>query len=131
MSILVAKIGAILAALTLIISALVVMQVKDFSLSSAPSGLASTVSTSTSQTVTGTAGVIFATSSNCASRIISNPSGAIIMTLSDRIAQTPTVTFGVVQATNTTIVYDSGLFGCGLWKAIGFITNEITTVETF
>ena len=131
MTLLVGKILAILAALTIALTAFVAMQVQDLVVGTAPSGIASTVSTSTAQTVTGTAGVIFATSSNCASRIISNPDGAIIMTLSDRIDQTPTLVFGVVQATNTTIVYDAGVYGCGLWKAIGFVTGEITTVETF
>lgn len=131
MTLLVGKILAALGALTIALTALLVMQVQDLSLGSAPSGLPSTVSTSTAQIVTGSAGIIFATSTNCASRVISNPEGAIIMTLSDRIAQTPTLVFGVFQATDTSVVYDAGLYGCGLWKAIGFITGNITTVETF
>ena len=130
MSILLAKIGAILAALTLIISALVVMQVKDFSFGSAPSGLASTVATSTNATITTGAEVIFSTSTNCASRIITTVTDSLNLTLSDRIGQTPTVSFGHFQATNTTVVYDAGIYGCGLWKAFSPNSQVITVTET-
>ena len=130
MTILLAKIGAALLALTLIITALIAMQVQDLSLGSAPSGLASTVSTSTGPTVSTGAEIIFSTSTNCASRIITTKDDSINLTLSDRIGQTPTATFGHFQATNTTVVYDAGVYGCGLWKAFSPSTQVITTTET-
>ena len=130
MTLLVGKILAILAALTIALTAFVAMQVQDLVVGSAPSGLASTVATSTNPTVTTGAEVIFATSTGCASRIITTGDNFVNLTFSDRIGQTPTVTFGHLQATNTTEVYDSGIYGCGLWKAFSLTSQVITTTET-
>lgn len=96
---------------------------------SAPSGLPATVATSSIASVSSTATTIFATST-CASRIITTVANPIMLTFSDYSGQTPTGSFGHLQAASTTVTYDSGQYGCGAVKAYSFGTASITVTET-
>lgn len=96
---------------------------------SAPSGLPAILATSTSITVGTTASNAIATSS-CAARIITSRAQPLMLTFGDYSNQTPTGTFGHLQAASTTVVYDSGQFGCGLVKVYAFAADTITVTET-
>lgn len=104
--------------------------VNDSVLGSAPSGLPSTVATTSSPTVGTTAVLVFATSTNCASRVISTRQDAIRILFSDYAGQTPSDTIGHVQAASTTVAYDSGIYGCNAVKIYSYATQVITVTET-
>lgn len=99
---------------------------------SAPSGLSSTVATSSEIAVSTTAITVFATSTlnTCASRIISTNGDGIMMTFTDKNGDSPTAVHGHYQAASTTIAYDAGLYGCGAWKIYGIGAGRITVTET-
>lgn len=96
---------------------------------SAPSGLMSTLATTSVNAVSTTASTLFATST-CSDRVISTKAQAIMLTFSDYAGQTPTAVFGVLQSASTTVVYNGGQYGCGLVKAYAFGADTITLVET-
>jgi hypothetical protein len=52
-----------------------------------------------------------------------------MLTFSDYANQTPTGVFGHLQAASTTVVYDSGQFGCDRVKAYSFGASTITITE--
>lgn len=97
---------------------------------SAPSGLPATIASTTAEVVLAASAVNIAATSSCAARIISTTQQGIMLTLSDYAGQTPTQTFGLWQAASTTVVYDSGQYGCGLIKAIsgGGANSNVTVV---
>ena len=99
-------------------------------LGSAPSGLAATVSTSSPAAVSTTASTIFATTSNCAARVITTYEEPIMLIFSDTKGLTPTATFGHLQTASTTVVYDGGIYGCHAFKAYSFGSVDIIVTET-
>lgn len=102
-----------------------------FSFGSAPSGLNSSVSSSTRVTLSdATATFLFATSSQCASRAISTRGGAVVLTFSDRFGNVPGPVLGHVQAASTTVVYDSGLYGCDALRIYSFGAQVVDITET-
>lgn len=91
----------------------------------------STVATSSFQSTTGgTARILFATSTQCVSRIISTQSGAIKLTFSDFTGQRPTGVNGHQQNASTTELYPSGDYGCNAVWVFPFESNTITVTET-
>ncbi len=92
---------------------------------SAPSGLPATMASSSNPIVPQSSTVIIATSS-CASRIISTASTSLMLGFGDKV---PTATFGVYQAASTTVVYDSGQYGCGSIRAISYPAGQITVMD--
>ena len=95
-------------------------------LAAAPSGLEATVAT-TSQLNIGAGGVItLLATSTCTSRVVTTSGSAVMLTMTDRLGQTPDGDFGHLQLASTTIAYDSGLYGCGLIKAYSFGAQVIT-----
>lgn len=92
---------------------------------SAPSGLPSTLATSTQFAVTTTQQLLFATSS-CSSRIITTRTQAVMLTFSDLSGIVPTAILGHQQAASTTVAYDSGLFGCGAVRVVSQTVNGDT-----
>ncbi len=103
----------------------------NFARASAPSGLQTTVATSTAYVISTTAKTIFATSTNCSSRIITTTTNPIMLTFSDNQGKVPTATYGHLQSASTTIAYDSGIYGCNAYKAYGFDTSSnLTLTET-
>ena len=95
-------------------------------------GLAADVATDTqSFTVrkkTITAQMLFSTSTDCASRIITTHESAIKLTFDSKVAS-PTPTSGIVQPGSTTVSYDAALYGCGLVKVIGCGDNADTIIS--
>ena len=96
---------------------------------SAPSGLPATVATTSVETLSTTALTLFATST-CAARIITTSGQAIMLTFSDNQGAVPTGSFGTLQAASTTVVYDSGHYGCGAVKGYSFASQALTLVES-
>lgn len=96
---------------------------------SAPTGLPATIATSSNPAVSTTAVTIIATST-CSARVISTASTSLMLTFSDYANQTPTAIFGVYQAASTTVVYDSGQYGCGLVKAYANAAGVITVIDS-
>lgn len=92
-------------------------------------GVQATIATSSNPTVGTTALTVFATST-CAARTISTGPAPIMMTFSNWAGQTPTPTFGHFQGASTTVTYDGGEVGCGLFKVYSFGTQTITVSES-
>lgn len=65
--------------------------------------------------------------SSCTARIITTYGNPIMLTFSDYLNQSPTATFGHLQAASTTVVYDAGEVGCGLVKAYGYTASTSIT----
>lgn len=82
------------------------------------SGLSATVATTTLSRTIGTSQSLLVASSTCTSRVISTTNGAVYLTFSDIQGIVPTATTGHLQLGSTTVVYDSGLYGCGAIRAI-------------
>ena len=94
-------------------------------------GLQATVATSSFQAVTAaTVQILFATSTSCSSRMISNQAGAIMLTFNDRLGQRPTAVRGLIQTASTTREYNSELYGCGAVYVYPYGTDTLTLVET-
>ena len=97
---------------------------------SAPSGLPATVIFVGSSTVSTTAIVLNATTTNCAARIVSTGSNPVMLGFTGANGTTTNATTGLWQAGSTTVAYDSGLYGCGLltaYSALGSIVNVVVT----
>jgi len=108
----------------IILSALFITQK---SYGSSPSGLPSTIASSTSSFAVGTSqGLLFATST-CAARIVSTREAGVMLTFNEPVGQVPTAITGHFQAASTTVAYDSGQFGCGAVRAIS-ATGAATTI---
>lgn len=86
------------------------------------------IASSTRITVTTTASSAFATST-CSSRTITTSASPIMLTFSDYAGQTPTGALGHLQAASTTVNYDAGSYGCGLFKVYSAATQLITVTE--
>lgn len=98
-------------------------------LGGAPSGLSATVATSSQASVGTTATTIFATSTNCAARVISTVADPIMLTFNDYKGEVPSGTYGYLQAASTTVAYDAEIYGCGAFKAFGFTASN--TIHVF
>jgi len=107
----------------------VIMNLK-FTFASAPSGLSTTIATSSKLAVSATPFVAIATSTNCAARIISTTGAEIRLTFTELTGDTPSGTKGYSQAASTTVVYDGGQFGCGAVKVYSFGNSTIEATET-
>lgn len=96
---------------------------------SSPAGLPASVASSTALTMAATTASMVVATSSCNARIISTQASPIMLTFSDYANQTPTAGFGHLQAASTTVVYDSGQYGCGLVKAYSFTAQTITVTD--
>lgn len=128
MNTIIKEIGVSLVAI-LALLALLVAQYEDSgpALGGAPLGQMA-ITASTSRLVVGTSAAQMIATSTCISRIITTEGQPIKLSLGDEV---PTALLGFLQAASSTEKYDSGLFGCGTWRAIsasGAATN-ITLVE--
>ena len=91
--------------------------------SSAPTGYATEWATSSIITLQSDSRVMFATSSVCTSRVITTTSTPIRIKFGDHANFTLSGTAGHLQLGSTTVSYDSGLYGCGLWTGVGLSGN--------
>jgi hypothetical protein len=102
---------------------------------SAPTGLMTTVAVATTTAVGPQQNIQIFAASNCNSRVISTVGSAVMITFADPSngdvsSTTLSGVKGSVQAASTTVVYDSGLYGCDRWFAYAFASTTITTVST-
>ncbi len=86
-------------------------------LGSATAGLPATIATTTQFAVTTSQQLAIATSS-CTSRVVSTRTAAVMLTFSDITGFVPTAILGHLQVGSTTVVYDSGVYGCGAVRVI-------------
>lgn len=95
---------------------------------SAPQGMAAT-SASTSQItlIEGQVAQVFASSTSCVSRVISVGGFKNLWIMLTDSATLPSVNVGNLHAASTTVAYDAGVYGCGLWR----IYNQSATTSIF
>lgn len=122
-------VGAALFVAVLALSFAFMANQSNYAHASAPSGLPSTIATSSNPTVTTTPSLVFATSS-CAARIITTVASPIMITFSDNQGKVPSGIFGHLQPASTTVVYDSGQYGCGAVRIYSFVSSAITVSES-
>lgn len=125
----------ILGAVVLAVLAFMYFSQKPTSLGGAQPGIATSVAFATTTAVGPQQNIQIFAASNCISRAISTAGSAIMVSFADpsngNISSTTlSGVIGSVQAASTTVVYDSGLYGCGRWFAYGFSSTTITTVST-
>jgi len=126
--------GIVIAGVVAIVfMAYAVLQNTRIAFASASSGLLATVATSSQATVTPNSANmnnhVFATST-CVARIVSSVASPLMLTFSDATGFGPTALLGVVQAASTTVVYDSGQYGCNAVRIYSFATSTITVMES-
>jgi len=106
-------------------------------LKGAPSGTMTIVASSTKKIIVGpgNATTLFSVNSSCTSRKITTYANPIMLTFatSTDLDQTvePTGSFGHLQAASTTVDYDSGTNGCGVWQAFGFGASTTISISEF
>lgn len=69
-------------------------------------------------------------SATCHSRIVTTRGSAIVISFDDVTgygSTTMALTDGHIQASSTTVAYDSGTYGCGRMTALGWSSTTITT----
>lgn len=104
---------------------------KQTAIGSSPPGAAAVVGTSTNVvSVAGTAQLLFATSTNCTSRVIGTQS-EVKLTFSDRTGARPTGANGHIQAASSTVVYDGGLYGCSAVWVYPYGADTISITEAY
>lgn len=96
---------------------------------SAPSGLQTSVATTSVNGVTQTQSRVFATST-CNSRIVTTGATAVMIGFSDVQGFLPTNSSGHLQLASTTVAYDSGVYGCDAWRVASQGNSTITVSET-
>lgn len=79
---------------------------------------------------------IFSNDSDCDARVVTTRGDSAIMisfgepiNVGDISSTTVLGATGHLQLASTTVVYDSGLYGCGQWHAYGFASTTITVSE--
>lgn len=103
---------------------------------SAPQGMMTLVASSTKKATVGSTSpvTLFSRNDGCNSRVITTYAAPIMLTFatSTDLDQTvePTGQFGHLQGASTTVIYDSGIYGCGVWQAYGFEVNSATPSST-
>ena len=107
---------------------------------SAPSGLPTTFATTSTASVgphkpnvASSTVTVFGARTNCSSRVISTFGSPILLMFSESMISSttanPTASYGVLQLASTTVVYDSGQYGCGFVSGYGHSTTSITVLE--
>lgn len=106
-------------------------------LGSAPSGNNSVIASSSIPITVGSTSpvTLFSVSGLCTARVITTYQVPVMLSFStssaDALRNKPTATYGHLQAASTTVVYDSGLYGCPEVTAYGFqqsVTVPSTTI---
>jgi hypothetical protein len=108
--------------------ALTAMVLTQKAFGSAPSGLPATVATSTFAYPVGTSQTVLFATSTCAARVITTRNEAVMLSFNEPAGQVPTVLTGHSQVASTTVVYDSGQYGCGAVRVIS-ATGAATAVS--
>lgn len=96
---------------------------------SAPAGYVAKIgSSSLARIASQTSTQLYATST-CASRIIGQASSSLRAVFQDN-AVFPSGTFGHIHSGSTSVAYDSGIYGCGLWRIYNPSDSEVTFTIT-
>jgi hypothetical protein len=128
---------AVLSAITIammLVSALLSSQRAE---ASAPSGLVASIASSSVPLAVGPQAVttLFNANGGCASRVISTVAQPIMLSFStstaDALRNKPSGTVGIQQAASTTVVYDSGTYGCPEVTAYGYNASSTITISEF
>jgi len=72
------------------------------------------------------------TTDSCKARIITTRESAISISFGDTTgfgSTTLTGASGHIQLASTTVAYDSGIYGCGLWTAYGYASTTLTVSQ--
>ncbi|MEK7124352.1 MAG: hypothetical protein AAB877_01520 [Patescibacteria group bacterium] len=95
---------------------------------SAPGGYMATQPSSSQITLLeGQVAQVFASSTNCVSRVISVGGFKNLWIMFGDSATLPSVNVGGLHPASSTVAYDAGLYGCGLWR----IHNQSATTAIF
>ncbi len=109
---------------------------------SAPSGLSSTLATSSTVlvgpsvfSVASSTSQLFVSSTSCSSRVISTYGKDITLWFSNSPISSTTLNSslatGVLQLASTTVAYDSGVYGCGYVSAYGYVSSTTLTIQEY
>ena len=99
-------------------------------LAQAPSGLPASVYTESTTSLGTTVLQLAATTTNCASRVVSTSGSAIMLGFTAANGTTTSGSVGIWQAASTTVAYDSGLYGCSQLSGYSYATDPITLIIT-
>ncbi len=99
---------------------------------SAPSGLPATFATSSVDSLAANTATAIAATSTCAARIITTAgASSVVLLFTDKLGNSLTGTaFTALQAASTTVSYDSGIYGCGLVRALSYSAQLVNITET-
>jgi hypothetical protein len=99
---------------------------------SAPSGLPATFSTTTLGYVVGTTQSLLVATSSCSARVITTRAAPVMLTFTDVAGKVPTAVLGHLQTASTTVVYDSGQYGCEAVRVVSAtgVADTITVSES-
>ena len=98
---------------------------------SAPAGARASIATSSAVTMPAITVVMIAASSSCAATIVQTGASALTLQFGDRKGSTLTGFNGTaLQAASSTVVYDSGLYGCDAIRGYSYIAQPITITQT-
>ena len=91
---------------------------------------AETATTSQNSLIGGSVSTLIATSSACATRVITTKASPILLTFSEVQNSLPSATTGHLQAASTTVVYSAQDFGCDNVKGLTADgTNSVITIS--
>lgn len=123
-------IGIFIVAVALVVSMLLMVRQQQ-SMAGAPAGMAVTTATSSYVTIPSHTVVTLFASSTCVSRIIGHASSSFMLTFFDSVVNPSGIT-GHRHIGSTTVAYDSGIYGCGIWRVYNpSDTNASTTITEF
>jgi len=93
-------------------------------------GSISQIDTATTTTVgPDTIVTIFSKGTECDARVVTTSDAAVRLGFGTVTGFTVSATAGHIQAASTTVVYDSGLYGCGNVTAYGWSSTTLTVSE--
>lgn len=101
----------------------------DVTLGSAQDGVVAQLSTTTLATVGPGVATLFATSSTCTTRVVTTLAQPVMISFDSAFA--PTGVRGHLQGASTTVAYDSGLYGCGVWRAASYVSSTTIILSEF
>ena len=99
---------------------------------SAVPGTPAAMATSSNVVMPVNTAVTLAATSTCAARIVTTSGvGSVMLLFSDKVGNTLTGSYGTAfQAASTTVVYDSGQYGCDLVRGFSYLAQTISISES-
>src|SRR3990167_1586223 len=97
---------------------------------SAPSGLPATIATTSTVEIGPQLNKVLFATSTCAARIVSTATSTASFQFTGALGTTSlTSSVGHQQAASTTVVYDSGVYGCGVMTGFAYSSSTVTISE--